>query len=322
MWNVGKKFKDFQAVQGLDLAVPQGSLLGVIGPSGCGKTTTIRLMLGVYGPSEGEIRVFGEEPLRFRRATRERIGYLPQHFVLYPTLSVDENLDFAAAVYGLGPVKRRKYKEQALQFVGLAEHRRTLAGDISGGMQRRLELAATLLHQPELLVLDEPTAGIDPILREQFWAEFRRLQRAGRTQIVTTQYVTEAEYCDVVILMDAGTIVAAGAPDDLRRAAAGGELIDASISNLDDRTIDMLRHIPGVREVRRLGDSDVRLVTAGQAGELIPQVAAMLERNNVRVQSIEERRLSFNQVFVALLERAGRDVSQVAESRGGRANGR
>ena len=210
MQGVSKTFGDFQAVRGLSLQVPPGGLIGLIGPSGCGKTTTIRLLLGVYEPSEGEIRVFGEEPHRFHRATRERIGYLPQQFVLYPTLSVDENLNFAAAAYGLGPFARRRAKRQVLELVGLSEHRRKLAKDISGGMQRRLALAATLLHEPELIFLDEPTAGIDPILREQFWAEFRRLQQFGRTQVVTTQYVTEYEYCGFVIILDAGTLAAAG----------------------------------------------------------------------------------------------------------------
>ena len=306
MRDVSKTFGDFQAVSELSLQVPRGSLIGLIGPSGCGKTTTIRLLLGVYEPSEGEIRVFGEEPHRFHRVTRERIGYLPQQFVLYPTLSVDENLNFAAAAYGLGPFARRRAKAQVLELVGLTEHRKKLAQDISGGMQRRLALAATLLHEPELIFLDEPTAGIDPILREQFWAEFRRLQQFGRTQVVTTQYVTEAEYCDFVVLLDAGTIVAAGTPADLRRQAAGGELIDATIPGLDNSILQRLRRLPGVTAVQVRGDSDVRLVTQGDAGELMPQVISTLQEQHREVQAIEERRLSFNEVFVALLEQGGR----------------
>lgn len=310
--DVGKRFSDFQAVQKLSLRVARGGLVGLIGPSGCGKTTTVRLMLGVYEPSEGEIHVLGERPYRFRRRTRERIGYLPQHFVLYPTLTVDENLNFAAAAYGLGPFRRRRAKQQVLDLVGLTEHRRTLAGDISGGMQRRLALAATLLHQPELLFLDEPTAGIDPILREQLWTEFRRLQAAGRTQIVTTQYVTEAEYCDFVILMDAGQIVAAGQPAVLRREVAGGELIDATIPGLDAETLAVLRAVPGVLRVEQRSDTSVRVVSQLPANEVIPQIIEILRKQGREVQSIEERRLSFNEVFVALLERAGHRVEEVS----------
>ena len=310
MRDVGKKFGDFQAIQGLNLQVPQGGLVGMIGTSGCGKSTTVRLLLGVYEPSEGDIRVFGRQPHRFGRPERERVGYLPQSFVLYPTLSVDENLDFAAATYGLGRFKRRAAKAQVLELVGLTEHRKKLAGKISGGMQRRLALAATLLHGPELIFLDEPTAGIDPILREQLWGEFRRLQAAGRTQFVTTQYVAEAEYCDGVILMDAGQIVATGTPDALRQEAAGGDLIDATITNLDRPTMLALRQLQGVKSVQYRGEESVRMVVE-DAAALIPQVIETTRGMGSDVTAIEERRLSFNEVFVALLERSGRDVGEV-----------
>lgn len=313
MEGVSKSFGEATVVKDLQLQVPRGGLIGLIGPSGCGKTTTIRLLLGVYEPSAGEVRVLGELPYRFRRETRERIGYLPQQFVLYPTLTVEENLNFAAAAYGLGPFKRRAAKREVLELVGLTPHRKTLAGKISGGMQRRLGLAATLLHQPDLIFLDEPTAGIDPILREELWNEFRRLQAAGRTQIVTTQYVAEAEYCDWVILMDSGQIVAAGPPDALRQEAAGGDLVDMCIPELDRPLLVTLRGLAGVREVRRLSDDDVRLVV-DDAAEIIPQLIGVVQEAGAQVQQIEERRLSFNEVFVALLGRAGRDISEVRGS--------
>jgi ABC-2 type transport system ATP-binding protein len=311
MRDVGKEFGQLWAVRGLSLDVPEGSIVGLIGPSGCGKTTTVRLLLGVYEPTEGEVEVFGERPFRFRRATRERLGYLPQLFVLYPTLTVDENLNFAAAAYGLGPFKRRRYKRQALDLVGLTEHRHTLASNISGGMQRRLELAATLLHQPELIVMDEPTAGIDPILREQLWEEFRRLQGMGRTQIITTQYVTEAEYCDFVVLMDEGKVAAAGPPAALRRQAAGGDLIDLAVPNLDRALMDRLRALPGVVAVQRRGDTEARLVVNGRAGELIPRVVDAVQEAGETVQRIEEYSLSFNEVFVALLGQQGQSAPAV-----------
>lgn len=310
MQGVSKKFGDFQAVQGLNLQVPEGGLIGLIGPSGCGKTTMIRLLLGVYEPSEGDIRVFGEQPFRFRRTTRARIGYLTQHFVLYPTLSVDENLNFAAATYGIGPFKRRSYKNDVLELVGLTPHRHKLAGNISGGMQRRLELAATLLHQPDLIFLDEPTAGIDPILREHLWGEFRRLQGSGRTQIITTQYVAEAEYCDTVVLMDSGEIVAAGPPEDLRQQVAGGDVVDAVVPDLDRALMLALRQMPSVRSVEYRGDEQVRL-TVEDAGEIIPRMIATVHEAGAQVKDIEERRLSFNEVFVALLEQAGRKAGEV-----------
>lgn len=307
----GKRFGELQAVQGVTMQVPVGGLVGLIGPSGCGKTTTVRLMLGVHKPDEGEVRVFGETPHRFRRRTRERIGYLPQQFVLYPTLTVDENLNFAASAYGIGPWRRRGTKSRVLDLVGLTAHRSSLASDISGGMQRRLSLAATLIHEPELIFLDEPTAGIDPILREQLWTEFRRLQQAGRTQIITTQYVGEAEYCDFVVLMSQGQIVAGGEPAALRRQVAGGELVDVTLSRVDDTSLRTLRAIPGVTQLQPRGENDIRLTTDQPAAVLIPLITEAMSTLDIQVQAIEERRLSFNEVFVALLARSGQNTNEV-----------
>ena len=305
MRGVTKRFGDFTAVSDLVLTVPRGGLVAMIGPSGCGKTTTLRLLLGVYEPTEGECLVFGQPSHHIRRPVRERMGYLPQQFVLYPTLTVEENLGFAAATYGLGPLRRRRNQQAILELVGLAESRKKLARDISGGMQRRLALAATLIHQPDLIFLDEPTAGIDPILREQLWSEFRRLQDGGRTQFVTTQYIAEAEYCDTVILMDRGKIVAYGAPEELRQSAAGGDLIDLTSPDLDRMMRDRLRALPGVRALQMTQEDQLRL-TVEDAGALIPRVMTAVQEGGGTVQAIEERRLSFSEVFVAILQQNGR----------------
>jgi ABC-2 type transport system ATP-binding protein len=179
-------------------------------------------------------------------------------------------------------------------------------------MQRRLMLAATLIHEPDLIFLDEPTAGIDPILREQLWQEFRNLQASGRTQVVTTQYIAEAEYCDTVVLMDRGRIVASGPPDTLRQQASGGDLIDVTIPDLDRPLIGRLRTLSGVRSLRFHGDDQLRL-TVENAGELIPQIIATVQESGSTVQAIEEHRLSFNDVFVTLLKASGRDVSGTEE---------
>ncbi len=307
MRGVEKTFGDAVAVKNLTFAIPQGALVGLIGPSGCGKTTAVRLLLGIYEPSGGECQVFGQPSHRVDRATRARLGYLPQQFVLYPTLTVEENLNFAASLYGLGPFRRRSHKSRVLDLVGLTEHRHKLAAKLSGGMQRRLALAATLLHQPDLILLDEPTAGIDPLLREHLWQEFRNLQAGGRTQIVTTQYVGEAEYCDTVILMDRGEIIAYDTPDALRRLASDGELIDVTSDDLDRSMLQRLRALPGVRSLRLTDDGILRLTVEG-ASELMPAVIATIQDAGGSVRSIEERRLSFNEVFISLLARAGRQI--------------
>ncbi|MFN8512863.1 MAG: ABC transporter ATP-binding protein [Chloroflexia bacterium] len=311
MHGTAKEFNGTAAVKNLSFAVPQGGLVGLIGPSGCGKTTTVRLLLGIYEPSAGECRTLGEPSHRMKRATRARLGYLPQHFVLYPNLTVDENLNFAASLYGLGPFRRRAQKARALELVGLTAHRRKLAAQLSGGMQRRLALAATMIHEPDLIFLDEPTAGIDPLLREQIWGEFRRIQGAGRTQIVTTQYVGEAEYCDSVIIMDRGEVIAAGTPNALRQSVAGGELIDLESGDFDRTIFQSLRALPGVRNIALVRENTARL-TVENAAALMPQVISTVQEHGGTVQAIEERRLSFNEVFIALLARAGREVTEVA----------
>jgi ABC-2 type transport system ATP-binding protein len=298
-------------VRNLTFAIPQGSLIGMIGPSGCGKTTTVRLLLGIYEPSAGECRVFGQISHQIKRATRARIGYLPQQFVLYPTLTVEENLNFEASLYGLGPFRRRANKARVLELVGLADQKHKLAAQLSGGMRRRLMLAATMLHQPDLIFLDEPTAGIDPLLREQIWREFRRIQGEGRTQVVTTQYVGEAEYCDTVILMDQGEIIACDTPGALRQRAAGGELIDVASGDLDRSLLQHLRNLPGVHGLSLVREDTVRL-TVENAAELMPQVISTIQDGGGTVRAIEERRLTFNEVFIALLARAGREVTEVA----------
>ncbi len=222
-----KKFADESAVQDISFEVPRASIFGFIGPSGSGKTTTVRLLTGVYTPTDGEVMVLDRNPAKFSQQERARLGYMPQLFVLYPTLTVWENLNFAASLYGMGLFRGRRLKE-ALKFVELYEHRRKLARNISGGMQRRLSLAATLVHEPDLIFLDEPTAGIDPVLRRKFWDHFRELKEQGRTIFITTQYVSEADNCDLVGVQNNGKLLLVDTPQGLRHHAYGGDMVDFS----------------------------------------------------------------------------------------------
>jgi ABC-2 type transport system ATP-binding protein len=183
---VAKAFGDQVALDSVDLSVSEGSIVGLIGPSGCGKSTLVRVLTGIIRPTAGQVSVFGHDPSSTTAKQRARFGYMPQMPVLFPNLTLWANLNFMASVYGIRLRHRRRHLMQLLDLVDLTDHRHKRLSDASGGMQRRLALAATLVHEPELLFLDEPTAGVDPILRERFWAHFRVLRDAGKTIVVPT----------------------------------------------------------------------------------------------------------------------------------------
>ena len=217
--HLAKEFGTSRAVDGVDLCVAEGTIVGLIGPSGCGKTTTVRLLTGSYRPTEGRAFLLGRDPTTLSTRQRRRVGYLPQLPIQFPALTVWENLSFSASLYGMGLRHRRRRLRDVLDLVELAGHEGKRVDQISGGMQRRLALAATLAHQPAVLFLDEPTAGIDPILRRKFWDRFQELRNRGRTLLVTTQYVSEAAECDIVGVLSEGSLIALGPAG---RAAAPG----------------------------------------------------------------------------------------------------
>jgi ABC-2 type transport system ATP-binding protein len=304
---VSKTFGDTHAVIDVSFQVERGQIFGLIGPSGSGKTTMVRMITGVQPPDQGRVVVLGREPRNFDAATRERIGYMPQHFLLYPELSVRENLNFAAYCYGVPLRGRSDRLRRMLDFVELSDARDSQAGSISGGMQRRLELACTLIHEPEVIVVDEPTAGVDPVLRQKFWDHFRELRDQGRTLLVTTQYVTESEYCDIVAAMKAGRVVARGTPDAVRQSAMGGEIVNVTASGLTRAAVAELERLPGVRRVRILGPDELS-VTVESAGAATPQLLATLQRAGATVANVSEYRPNFDEVFVRLMEAQSSDT--------------
>ncbi|KPV50866.1 ABC transporter, partial [Kouleothrix aurantiaca] len=280
---------------------------GMIGPSGCGKTTTVRLMTGLYRRDSGSLWVLGRDPGKFSLRTRERIGYMPQHFVLYPNLTVWENLNFVASLYGMGYFARRKWLEQALDFVELSDARRRLGSQLSGGMQRRLELACTLVHNPLLIFADEPTAGIDPVLRGKFWDHFRNLRDQGRTLFVTTQYVGEAAYCDMVGVMRAGRMIHIDTPENLRRKAFGGEIIQIVVDpSQSAETASILQQLPFVNNVARAREQPGLLyVYVADGSEALPAIFQTMNAHpNITVQQADKYVPPFDDVFIRLMEQA------------------
>jgi len=306
--NVERLFSKDSGVFDLTFDVPPGIIFGLIGPSGCGKTTTLRLLTGLYEPDRGSLSVLGEQPIKFHTRTRQRIGYMPQQFVLYPHLTVSENLAFAASLYGLGFLQRRRRMKLMLDFVELTKERRRLGSQLSGGMQRRLGLAAALVHDPQVLFADEPTAGVDPVLRGKFWDQFRLLRDQGRTLFVTTQYVGEAAYCDLVAIMRAGRVIEIDSPEGLRRKALGGEVIKLLVNLAQvQQAQQLLLQQDFVSDVRRSREQPGLLLVYvdDAASRLPPIVSLMSQANNIGVEQAEKYVPPFDDVFIALMEQAG-----------------
>ncbi|NTU81412.1 MAG: ABC transporter ATP-binding protein [Chloroflexales bacterium] len=301
------RFGEQVGVEGLNLEVPAGTIFGLIGPSGSGKTTTVRLLTGVYKPQEGVVRVLGQRPGRGNRRLRQQIGYVPQLFTLYPNLTVWENLNFVASLYGISWFGRRKRLREILDFVELGPARTRLGRDLSGGMQRRLSLACALVHSPTLIFADEPTAGVDPVLRTKFWEHFRALRDQGRTLLVTTQYVGEVAACDLVGVMREGRLLHVASPTGLRRAALGGEVVRLVVDPQDVREASqILLRLPQINDVQRVrGEPGALNVLVERAGEALPAIfAALGDAPGVTVRVAEEYQPPFDDILVALLERA------------------
>ena len=298
-----KAFGDDVAVQSLNMYVPRGKIFGFIGPSGCGKTTTVRLLTGFYRPTSGSASVLGKNPVNFSKSDREKMGYLIQNFVLYPELTVWENLNFAASFYGVTPFRQRRLNK-LLDFVELEGDANKLARNLSGGMKRRLSLAATMVHNPELLFLDEPTAGIDPILRRKFWDYFKELQAEGHTLVVTTQYVGEAADCDLVGVMYDGRLLTVQTPEDLRKKAFGGEVVGIrTTEGIRFEQRHQLESLPFVHgKVKIINYQEVEVIV-DEASTAIPLLLEWTQAQKITVETIEEHSPPFDDVFVRIIEK-------------------
>jgi ABC-2 type transport system ATP-binding protein len=310
MSDVSKSFEERQVISDLDLDVHPGSIVGLIGPSGCGKTTTVRLMTGLLWPTSGEVRVFRTPAHELSSRQRSRIGYLPQIPALFPELSLRENLNFHASMYGL-PLRRKRRINELLDWVELSEHRSTRVSNASGGMQRRLALAAAFVQDPVLAFLDEPTAGIDPILRAKFWERFRAMAGAGKTLVVTTQYVGEASECDLVALLSDGELVLFGTPDQLRWAAYEGEVVDVAFDT--EPTDDQVAQLAGtdfvVGAIERVERRQLRLVV-DDAERAVRDLTGALSAIGLQANEMWEHDVDYDEAFMRVVQRH-RDRHQI-----------
>ena len=261
-----KRFGDKTVVDELDMEVPRGAIYGFLGPNGSGKTTTIRMMCGLLTPDGGDGQCLGFDILKQPHKIKEQVGYMTQKFSLYEDLSIRENLDFMGRMYLLK--NRRARVDRALEGLGLADRQKQLAGTLSGGWKQRLALAACLLHDPKLLLLDEPTAGVDPKARRDFWDEIRRLSGQGVTVLVSTHYMDEAVQCDYIAYIAYGKKLISGPSAEIP------DMIGLHTWRVDGPNLGVLdeelRHTPGVEQVARFG---AVLHISGTDGERLRQIA-------------------------------------------------
>jgi ABC-2 type transport system ATP-binding protein len=297
-----KKFGSLVAVDHMDLSVKVGEIFGFLGPNGAGKTTTVRILCGLMMPTSGNATVVGHDVVREPEEVKQRIGYMPQAYGLYDDLTVEENLEFFGSVYRVPRDERRKRADEILQLVRLEEFRKQFAGQLSGGMKRRLSLAVSLIHNPELLILDEPTAGIDPPLRRTFWEYFRQLNKRGVTFFINTHYMDEAELCDRLALISYGRLVSIGSPTELKRRAIGGERVELVTADLP-RTDAILKDSELIREIKT-SDGGIQLIV-DEAASAIPRVTSLLREHGVEVLQVRQLQPSLEDVFIKLVQEAG-----------------
>jgi ABC-2 type transport system ATP-binding protein len=288
-----RRFGDFVAVDQVSFEVRRGEIFGYVGPNGSGKTTTLRMLLGLLLPTEGTATVLGFDTQSQAEAIRARVGYMSQRFALYDELTAQENLEFYGGVYGLADSSRIGEVLRSLELESVASAR---AGDLPTGWRQKLALASAILHRPELLILDEPTSGVDPVARRSFWRLIYDLADQGVTALVTTHYMDEAEYCSRVGIMRRGRLLAIDAPSALKRSAFPGKAWDIWAAPL----LMGLEALPRVRGVNRAGLAGERLRAITDASVMEADLVAGLRAENVRVERAEPVEPTLEDVFLAL----------------------
>jgi ABC-2 type transport system ATP-binding protein len=269
--HVSYAFGTTRAVNDVSLAVPRGEMFGLIGPDGAGKTTTLRLICGLIGPASGSVRLFGADPFRAHRSATSAIGYVSQRFSLYGDLSIDENIEFFAAMHHVGDFAARR--QRLLDLTGLTPFRSRLADRLSGGMKQKLALACTLVHEPPLLVLDEPTTGVDPVSRREFWKLLAAFLAQGLTIVLATPYLDEAERCHRVGLLSEGRVLALDEPTALRKSMSG--VVFEIVATPVRTALDALRRDPDAAHVELFGDRlHVTALRLDQSDALVARLVA------------------------------------------------
>ena len=294
-----RNFKSVHAVDELTLSLASGELFGLVGPDGAGKTTTLRLLAGLLDITEGEATILGFDLKSKPEDIKPHVGYMAQQFSLYGELSVLENLQFFAELFDVSPEDQRQRTERLLSFAGLTDFKDRRAAHLSGGMQKKLALACTLIHEPEILLLDEPTTGVDPVSRREFWNILTELHLGGTTIIVSTPYMDEADRCSRVGLMYAGKLVECDTPLNIRNKVEG-EMIQLQADDWQN-ALETVADLSGVHEAQTYGESIHLLVDSGK--RRLPEIKKILKKSDVGYRSIRIAPTRMEEAFISLIRK-------------------
>ncbi|PTY04851.1 multidrug ABC transporter ATP-binding protein [Opitutaceae bacterium EW11] len=308
--NLEKRFGTFRAVAGISFSVRRGEIFGFLGPNGAGKSTTIRMLCGLLTPTSGSGRVAGYDVSTEAEKIKSQIGYMSQKFSLYDELTVEENIDFYSGIYRLPKAKKAERKAWVLKMAGLERHRTSRTSDLSGGWKQRLALGCAVLHEPPILFLDEPTSGVDPNSRRQFWDLIYELSGHGVTVFVTTHYMEESEYCDRLGVIYRGELIALGTPRELKTQHMPEAVLDVDCERPND-AMALIERVPGVKEVALFGHG-LHVVTVDPE----PTARALRQRltdERFRVERVERITPTLEDVFVSLIEARDRADSPQKE---------
>jgi ABC-2 type transport system ATP-binding protein len=300
--NLSRHFGDFKAVDNISFEVDRGEIFGFLGPNGAGKSTTIRMLNGLLLPTRGEGWVGGFDIIRETAQIKNHIGYMSQRFSLYEDLTAEENLTFFGGVYGLPPGRLKERITEVLIQVGLEDRRRALTRNLPLGLKQRLALASAIIHEPSILFLDEATSGVDPISRRNFWDLIYAMAQEGRTILVTTHYMEEAEFCDRLVLIYQGRIIAQGTPSMLKGEVR--QTILAVYPDNLDAALDLIKQLPQVDEAAVFGDG-LHIATT-RPEETEPAIKDTLTSHKIAFERVERVRPSLEDAFIALVQEAER----------------
>lgn len=292
-----RTFGDFVAVDNISLEIKRGEIFGFLGPNGAGKSTTIKMLCGLLLPTSGRGFVGGYDIMKESEEIKKNIGYMSQKFSLYDDLTVEENINFFSGIYQVINGKKRERKEWALEMAGLKDRRDTITKTLPGGFKQRLALGCAILHEPPMIFLDEPTSGVDPISRRNFWNLIYEMSKAGTTIFVTTHYMDEADYCNRLALIYRGKIIAEGTPNELRQQYMKKDVLEIEVERVVEAMEVMER-----QKIETAIFGSLLHATVDDAEQAVPHIRKILEESSIAVNRIEKIVPSLEDVFVTLIE--------------------